>query len=81
MKQSSSSSALISKEGVGGFDVHSDRPGDEDGDVDGDERGDVDGVESVDPEASEDGSGDRGGSLNLSGSSTSGTARVRVMKK
>ena len=72
---------MISKEGVGEFDVHSDRPGDEAGEVDGDERGDVDGVESVDPEASEDGSGDRGGSLNSSGSSTSGTARVRVMKK
>jgi hypothetical protein len=72
---------LISKEGVGGFDVHSDRPGDEDGDVDGDESGDVDGVERVDSEVSEDGSGDRGGSLNSSGSSTSGTARVRVMKK
>ena len=81
MKQSSSSSALISKEGVGGFDVHSDRPGDEDGEVDGDERGDVDGVEKVDPEASEDGSGDAGGSRNSSGSLTSGTARVRVMKK
>ena len=52
--------------------------------VAGDERGDVDGVESVDPEVSEDGSGDRGGSLNSSRSSTSGTARatsVRVMKK
>ena len=81
MKQSFSSSALISKEGVGGFDVHSDRPGDEDGDVDGDERGDVDGVERVDPEASEDGSGDAGGSWNSSGRSASGTARVRVMKK
>ena len=81
MKQSFSSPALISKEGVGGFDVHSDRPGDEDGDVDGDESGDVDGVESVDPEASEDGSGDAGGSWNSSGRSASGTARVRVMKK
>ena len=57
------------------------RTGPEDGKVVGDESGDVDGVESVDPEASEDGSGDRGGSLNSSGSSTSGTARVRVMKK
>ena len=46
------------KNGVGGFDVHSDRAREEDGEVDGDERGDVDGVESVDPEASEDGSGD-----------------------
>ena len=81
MKQSFSSSALILKEGVGGFDVHSDRPGDEDGDVDGDESGDVDGVEREDPEASEDGFGDAGGSWNSSGSSTSGTARVRVMKK
>ena len=81
MKQSFLSSALISKEGVGGFDVHSDRPGDEAGEVDGDERGDVDGVERVDPEASEDGSGDAGGSRISSGSSTSGTARVRVMKK
>ena len=72
---------MISKEGVGGFDVHSDRPGDEDGEADGDEMGDVDGVERVDPEASEDGSGERGGSTNSSGSSTSGTARVRVMKK
>ena len=72
---------MISKEGVGGFDVHSDRPGDEDGDVDGDERGDVDGVERVDSEASEDGSGDAGGSWNSSGRSASGTARVRVMKK
>ena len=72
------------KNGVGGFDVHSDWAGEEGGKVDKDERGDVDGVESVDPEASEDGSGDRGGSLNSSGSSTSGTARVtsvRVMKK
>ena len=72
------------KDGVGGFDVHSDRPGEEDGEVVVDVSGDVDGVESVDPEVSEDGSGDRGGSLNLSGSSTSGTARVtsvRVMKK
>ena len=72
------------KEGVGGFDVHSDRAGEEDGEVVGDESGDVDGVESDDPEASEDGSGDCGGSLNTSGSSTSGTARVtsvRVMKK
>ena len=76
-----SSSAFISNDGVGGFDVHSDRPGDEDGDVDGDESGDVDGVERVDSEASEDGSGDAGGSWNSSGSSTSGTARVRVMKK
>ena len=76
--------ASIEKNGVGGLDVHSDRgddAGEEDGEVVGDESGDVDGVESVDPEASEDGSGDRGGSLNLSGSSTSGTARVRVMKK
>ena len=81
MKQSFSSSALISKEGVGGFDVHSDRPGDEDGDVDGDESGDVDGVERVDSEASEDGSGDAGGSWNSSGRSASGTARVRVIKK
>ena len=46
------------KNGVGGFDVHSDRVGEEDGEVVGDESGDVDGVESVDPEASEDGSGD-----------------------
>ena len=81
MKQSFSSSALISKEGVGGFDVHSDRPGDEYGEVDGDESGDDDGVEGVEFEASEDGSGDAGGSWNSSGSSTSGTARVRVMKK
>ena len=81
MKKSLSLSASIWKEGVGGFDVHSDRPGDEAGEVDGDERGDVDGVERVDPEASEDGSGDAGGSWNSSGSSTSGTARVRVMKK
>ena len=72
------------KNGVGGFDVHSDRAGEEDGEVVGDESGDVDGVESVDPEVLEDGSGDRGGLLNSSGSSTSGTARVtsvRVMKK
>ena len=81
MKQSFSSSALISKEGVGGFEVHSDRLGDEYGEVDGDESGDVDGVERVELEASEDGSGDAGGSWNSSGSSTSGTARVRVMKK
>ena len=72
---------MISKNGVGGFDVHSDRPGDEDGEVDGDERGDVDGVERVDSEAPEDGSGDAGGSWNSSGRSASGTARVRVMKK
>ena len=69
------------------MDVHSDRgddAGEEDGEVVGDESGDVDGVESDDPEASEDGSGDCGGSLNTSRSSTSGTARVtsvRVMKK
>ena len=49
---------MIVKDGVGGFDVHSDRAGEEDGEVVGDESGDVDGVESVDPEASEDGSGD-----------------------
>ena len=80
MKQSFSSSALISKEGVGGFDVHSDWLGEEYGEADGDESGDVDGVERVELEA-EDGSGDAGGSWNSSGSSTSGTARVRVMKK
>ena len=76
--------ASIVKNGVGGFEVHSDLAGEEGVEVAGDERGDVDGVESVDPEVSEDGSGDRGGSLNSSGSSTSGTARVtsvRVMKK
>ena len=77
MKQSFSSSALISKEGVGGFDVHSDRPGEDDGD----ESGDEDGVERVEFEAPEDGSGDAGGSWNSSGRSASGTARVRVMKK
>ena len=46
--------------------------------------GDVDGIESVDPDASEEGSGDLGGSSKTSGSSTSGAARatsVRVMKK
>ena len=80
-KQSFSSSALISNEGVGGLDVHSDRPGDEHGEVDGDESGDDDGVERVESEASEDGSGDAGGSWNSSGRSASGTARVRVMKK
>ena len=69
------------------MDVHFDRgddAGEEDGGVAGDESGDVDGVERDNPEASEDGSGDCGGSLNTSGSSTSGTARessVRVMKK
>ena len=71
------------KDGVGGFDVQSDQFGDEDGE-DGDVSGDVDGVESVDPEASEEGSGDLGGSVKVSGSSTSGAARatsVRVMKK
>ena len=72
---------MISKEGVGGFDVHSDRPGDEYGEVDGDESGDDDGVERVEFEASEDGSGDAGGSWNSSGRSASGTVRVRVMKK
>ena len=72
---------MISNDGVGGFDVHSDRPGDEHGEVDGDESGDDDGVERVEFEAPEDGSGDAGGSWNSSGSSTSGTARVRVMKK
>ena len=41
----------------------------------------MDGVDREEPEASEDGSGDAGGSTNSSGSSTSGTARVRVMKK
>ena len=72
------------KDGVGGFDVQSDRFGDEDGEDDGDVSGDVDGVESVDPDASEEGSGDLGGSSKTSGSSTSGAARatsVRVMKK
>ena len=69
------------------MDVQSDRgddAGEEDSEVVGDESGDVDGVESDDPEASEDGSGNRGGSSNTSGSSTSGTARVPsapVMKK
>ena len=43
--------------------------------------GDEDGVERVEFEASEDGSGDAGGSWNSSGRSASGTARVRVMKK
>ena len=81
MKALFSSSASIWKDGVGGFDVHSDGPGDEAGEVDGDERGDVDGVDTDEPEASDDGSGDAGGSRNSSGSSTSGTARVRVMKK
>ena len=72
---------MISNEGVGGFDVHSDRPGDEPGEVDGDESGDEDGVERVESEAPEYGSGDAGGSRNSSGRSASGTARVRVMKK
>ena len=46
------------RNGVGGLDVHSDRAGEDDGEVVGDVSGNVDGVESVDPEASEDGSGD-----------------------
>ena len=77
---SASSLASMTKDGVGGFDVQLDRVGEDDGDV----SGDVDGVESVDPEASEEGSGDLGGSSKVSGSSTSGAARatsVRVMKK
>ena len=72
---------MISNEGVGGFDVHSDRPGDVYGEVDGDESGDDDVVERVEFDASEDGFGDAGGSWNSSGRSASGTARVRVMKK
>ena len=81
MKTLFSSSPSIWKDGVGGFDVQSEGLGDEAGEVDGDERGDVDGVDTDKPEASDEGSGDAGGSRNSSGSSTSGTARVRVMKK
>ena len=46
--KSSSSSASIEKNGVGGLDVQSDRgddAGEEDGEVVGDESGDVEGVE------------------------------------
>ena len=75
MKTFLSLSPSIRKDGVGGFDVHSEGPGDEAGEVDGDERGDVDGVDTDEPEASDDGSGDAGGLRNSSGSSTFGTAR------
>ena len=81
MKTLFSSSPSIWKDGVGGFDVQSEGLGDEAGEVDGDERGDVDGVDTDELEASDDGSGDAGGSRNSSGSSTSWTARVCVMKK
>ena len=80
-------SALIEKQGVGGLDVQSDRgddAGEEDGEIVGEESGDIEGVESDELESSEDGSGDRGGSSNTSGSSTTRTARVpsaHVMKK
>ena len=61
------------------MDVQSERgddAGEEDGEVVGDESGDVEGVESDDPKASEDRSGDHGGSSKTSGSSTTGTARA-----
>ena len=64
------------KNGVSGFDVHSDRVGEEDGEVVGDESGDVEGVESDEFVSPDDGSGNRGGSSKTSGSSTTGTARA-----
>ena len=78
---SSSSTASIEKNGVGGLDVHSDRgddAGEDDREVVGDESGNVEGVKSDEFESPDDGSGNLGGSSKTSGSSTTGTAQAPV---